>query len=137
MSKLCQHGTPVVCGASGDACLKSVCVPETGAAERARCRTATAATTAAQCTATDACKAGKCVGSGTACVIAALSQCHNVGVCDKATGQYSNPEKPNNSNCNDGNACTSHRQVPGRGLRWQRASDVLKPCRPVPRRGCV
>jgi hypothetical protein len=36
----------------------------------------------------------------------ALDQCHMAGVCDPNTGACTNPIKPNNEPCNDGNACT-------------------------------
>jgi slime mold repeat-containing protein len=39
-------------------------------------------------------------------VCTALDQCHVGGVCDPANGTCSNPEKPNGSACNDGDACT-------------------------------
>jgi hypothetical protein len=105
-SKLCQRGTPVVCAASGDACLKSVCVPDTGACENEPVPDGSSCDDGSACTATDVCQGGKCAG-GDAVVCTALSQCHSVGVCDDATGQCSNPEKPNNTSCSDGNACTS------------------------------
>src|SRR5688500_13343346 len=36
----------------------------------------------------------------------ALSQCHDVGVCNPETGFCTNPIKGNGAACNDGNACT-------------------------------
>jgi cysteine-rich repeat protein len=36
----------------------------------------------------------------------AQDQCHLAGVCNPATGTCSNPVKPNNSPCSDGNTCT-------------------------------
>ncbi|MBZ5640484.1 MAG: hypothetical protein LAO51_17225, partial [Acidobacteriia bacterium] len=57
------------------------------------------------CTQTDTCQAGVCVGSNPV-TCAALDQCHEAGICDTGTGICSNPEKPNDSPCNDGNACT-------------------------------
>ncbi len=35
-----------------------------------------------------------------------LDQCHVAGTCDPLTGACSNPEKQNDTACNDGNACT-------------------------------
>lgn len=58
------------------------------------------------CTQTDTCDgAGTCVGSNPI-VCTALDQCHDVGTCDPKTGVCSNPDKPNNTPCNDNNACT-------------------------------
>jgi hypothetical protein len=57
------------------------------------------------CTLADACTSGSCSGAPVAC--AALDQCHVVGTCDGATGQCGNPDAPNGSACDDGNACTT------------------------------
>ena len=57
------------------------------------------------CTQTDTCQAGVCVG-GNPVVCTASDQCHNAGVCDPVSGVCSNPPKPNDAICNDGNACT-------------------------------
>jgi hypothetical protein len=105
-SKLCQLGTPVVCAGSGDPCLKNSCVPETGACEPEPVQDGTACDDASACTSLDTCQAGECVGSEPV-VCVALSQCHSAGSCDASTGQCSNPEKPNNTTCNDSNACTT------------------------------
>jgi hypothetical protein len=37
----------------------------------------------------------------------AMDQCHDVGVCNLATGVCSNPVKSDGSTCSDGNACTT------------------------------
>ena len=37
----------------------------------------------------------------------AQDQCHFVGTCNPVTGVCSNPAKPNNTVCSDGNSCTS------------------------------
>ncbi|HEX2875109.1 MAG TPA: hypothetical protein VHP33_27850 [Polyangiaceae bacterium] len=104
-SKLCGLGAAVVCAASLDACLKNVCVPETGACEPEPVVDGTTCDDADACTGKDTCQLGVCQGSD-AVVCAALSQCHTPGVCDKITGACSHPEKPQNSPCNDANACT-------------------------------
>jgi hypothetical protein len=57
------------------------------------------------CTPDDVCQAGVCVG-GPPLVCSALDQCHVAGVCDPATGQCSQPAKPNGTPCEDGNLCT-------------------------------
>jgi hypothetical protein len=45
---------------------------------------------------------GPCVGV----VCSALDACHLAGTCNSATGQCSNPLAPDNTPCNDANACT-------------------------------
>jgi len=57
------------------------------------------------CTQSDSCQAGVCTGSNPV-VCTALDQCHDVGVCDTATGVCSDPATVDNSACDDGNACT-------------------------------
>jgi hypothetical protein len=44
-----------------------------------------------------ACQACTCTGD----------QCHDAGTCDSITGVCSNPQKPPNTSCNDGDACTT------------------------------
>src|SRR5262249_59713319 len=65
----------------------------------------TACTDGAACTQSASCQAGVCVGANPV-VCAALDQCHDAGVCDRANGTCSNPAKPNGSTCTDGDACT-------------------------------
>ena len=57
------------------------------------------------CTQTDACQAGVCIGSNPVGCLA-LDQCHDLGVCDPATGVCSEPDKVDGSPCNDLDACT-------------------------------
>ena len=57
------------------------------------------------CTQADACQAGACTGASPV-VCSPLDQCHDAGVCDPGTGVCSNPAKPDNSTCDDGDACT-------------------------------
>ena len=57
------------------------------------------------CTRTDTCQGGTCVaGDPVTCV--ASDQCHETGVCDPHTGACSNPQKPVDATCDDGDACT-------------------------------
>lgn len=37
-----------------------------------------------------------------------LDQCHAAGTCDPATGQCSNPPRPDGAACDDGNVCTAN-----------------------------
>ena len=54
----------------------------------------------------DSCHAGMCNG-GDPTVCSASDQCHVAGTCDPATGACSNPNAPDGTPCNDGNACTA------------------------------
>ena len=56
------------------------------------------------CTQTDTCQSGVCTGSNPV-VCAASDQCHVAGTCNPATGRCSNPNAPDDTPCNDGDAC--------------------------------
>jgi MYXO-CTERM domain-containing protein len=58
-----------------------------------------------KCTQTDTCLSGLCTGAGPV-VCKAQDGCHDVGVCDTSTGLCSNPVKPDNMACDDGDKCT-------------------------------
>jgi YVTN family beta-propeller protein len=60
-----------------------------------------------RCTQSDSCLAGLCTGTDPVLCMA-LDSCHEAGTCDSATGQCSNPTKPDDSPCDDGNLCTSN-----------------------------
>jgi uncharacterized repeat protein (TIGR01451 family) len=57
------------------------------------------------CTQGDTCVSGSCQ-SGAPVVCTASDQCHDAGVCNTLNGQCSNPAKPEDSPCDDSNACT-------------------------------
>jgi MYXO-CTERM domain-containing protein len=57
------------------------------------------------CTQTDLCLGGACAGTNPV-VCEPLDSCHIAGTCNPVTGQCSNPTRPENSPCDDGNACT-------------------------------
>ena len=57
------------------------------------------------CTVTDTCQAGVCTGTNPV-VCTALDQCHDVGVCDTATGVCTNPERTDGTPCSDNSLCT-------------------------------
>ncbi len=57
------------------------------------------------CTQRDTCQAGVC-RPGSPLVCPAPDQCHTAATCNPTTGMCSNPTKPDNSLCDDGDACT-------------------------------
>jgi hypothetical protein len=54
----------------------------------------------------DTCGGGSCQG-GAPVVCSALDQCHVAGVCNPGTGLCSDPNAPDGTTCDDGNAGTS------------------------------
>ncbi|MFO0760369.1 MAG: kelch repeat-containing protein [Byssovorax sp.] len=102
---VCTAGAPVVCVAS-DACHDAgVCNPATGVCSNPNKANGSPCNDGNACTQNDTCQAGVCTG-GPAVVCSASDQCHDVGVCNQATGVCSNPPKADGAACNDGNACT-------------------------------
>ena len=75
------------------------------------------------CTQTDTCQSGACVGSNPV-VCTPLTQCHDAGVCNPATGVCSNPNTTDGTACDDGNPCTTGDTCQG-GLCHERTSDEL------------
>jgi hypothetical protein len=57
------------------------------------------------CTTVDTCQAGACQGASPV-VCSASDPCHDAGACDPASGACSDPPKPDDSVCDDGDACT-------------------------------
>ncbi|MBY0280139.1 hypothetical protein K2Z84_32805 [Candidatus Binatia bacterium] len=55
---------------------------------------------------TDSCQAGSCV-AGPPVQCTALDQCHLPGACNPSTGQCSNPNAPDGTQCSDGDACSA------------------------------
>lgn len=95
----------VVCTAADQCHEPGTCDPATGVCsnppkpDRAPCDDGSA------CTAVDYCEAAACIGTAPVTCTAA-DACHVAGTCDPATGVCSNPQKPNGTACNDGDACT-------------------------------
>ena len=104
-SGTCTGGNPVVCTALDQCHVAGTCDPSSGQcsnpnkADNSPCNDSNA------CTQTDTCQSGTCTG-GNPVVCTALDQCHVAGTCNTSTGQCSNPNKADNSPCNDSNACT-------------------------------
>jgi MYXO-CTERM domain-containing protein len=57
-----------------------------------------------KCTSGDSCQSGVCTGTQVTCT--ALDACHDIGVCNPATGACSTPAKADGASCTDGNQCT-------------------------------
>ena len=109
-SDTCQAGActgtnPVVCAALDQCHDVGTCDSATGMCDNPPKNDNTVCDDSNACTQSDTCQAGACTGVNPV-VCAALDQCHDVGTCDSATGMCDNPDKPDNTPCDDGNACT-------------------------------
>jgi hypothetical protein len=102
----CGGGLQKDCPATDQCHLAGTCDPSTGDCSNPPVENGTSCSDSNACTGPDTCQSGVCT-PGTAVVCTALDQCHDVGVCDTTTGVCSNPDKPNNTPCTDGNACTT------------------------------
>ncbi len=102
---VCTGANPVVCAALDQCHTAGVCAAATGLCSNPLKANGTACNDGSACTQTDTCQAGACTGANPV-VCPAPDQCHNAGVCNAATGVCSNPNKANNTACNDGNGCT-------------------------------
>jgi hypothetical protein len=102
---VCVGGNPVVCTASDQCHTAGTCSPATGACSNPNKADGSGCNDGNACTQTDTCQAGACTG-GNPVICTASDQCHTAGTCSPATGACSNPNKPDGSGCNDGDACT-------------------------------
>ncbi|MBN2575687.1 MAG: hypothetical protein JXP73_14065, partial [Deltaproteobacteria bacterium] len=82
------------------------CDPGTGVCSNPAMADGTACSDGSACTQTDTCQAGMCVG-GDPVTCTALDQCHDIGECDPASGECSNPASPDGTACEDGDKCTA------------------------------
>lgn len=107
---LCEMGVctgmdPVVC-MPADMCHDAgTCDPVTGACSNPPKPDDTPCTDGTECTMNDTCQNGTCQ-SGEVVVCPPLDACHGDGVCSPATGICGYPTKPDDTPCDDGNACT-------------------------------
>lgn len=101
----CVGASPVACGAGDDCHNAPSCNASTGKCEASAKPNGTACSDGNACTQTDSCQGGVCSGANPV-VCSASDQCHSGGACDTGTGKCSNPAKPDNTGCNDGNVCT-------------------------------
>ena len=101
----CVGANPVTCTAQDQCHTAGVCDPTSGVCSNPAKADGSGCSDGNACTQTDICQAGACVGANPV-TCTAQDQCHEVGVCDPASGVCSNPSKADGSGCNDGNACT-------------------------------
>ncbi len=102
---VCVGASPVVCGASDQCHDVGTCNPATGICSDPTKADGAACSDGDACTQSDTCQAGVCTGDSPV-VCAASDQCHDVGVCDPASGACSNPQKADGVACDDGDACS-------------------------------
>jgi hypothetical protein len=92
---------PVECTASDECHVAGECNPVTGLCSDPAAPDGTACDDQDACTQSDTCQAGECTG-GDPVECEALDECHLAGECDPATGECSNPLKPDGEPCTDG-----------------------------------
>jgi len=106
----CQAGkcvgmNPVICVAADQCHEVGICRPATGKCTSPEKADGTACNDSDACTQTDVCQTGVCTGTNPV-LCAALDQCHDVGICNPASGTCSTPNKAEETPCSDGDACT-------------------------------
>ena len=101
----CFGQTPVVCTPANDCQVAGTCDPTTGVCANTSKPNGTTCDDANSCTKTDTCMAGLCAGGATV-TCAVPDACHDVGVCDPASGTCSNPAKADGAACDDAVGCT-------------------------------
>jgi len=101
----CVDDGPKLCD-DGDACtldscdkLTGACLHEPGGVEGLACDDGDA------CSRRDVCRGGVCTGEDPVSC-APSDQCHDTGECDPQTGTCSDPARPEDHPCDDGDACT-------------------------------
>jgi len=101
----CTGGNLVVCTALDQCHDAGSCDPATGACTNPATANGTSCDDGDACTLADTCQDGTCVGDSPV-VCTALDQCHAAGTCNPATGVCSNPNEPDGTACDDGDAGT-------------------------------
>lgn len=96
--------TGCVCDDDGNACTTDHCVA--GACVHDPVIDGTDCDDGDACTTVDACQSGACTG-GEPVACTAMDACHDVGVCDPATGLCSDPQLDDGTPCSDEDTCTS------------------------------
>ncbi len=91
---------------SPDPChLAGICDRPTGSCNYPNKPNGTACNDNSLCTSGETCRAGVCAAATTV-VCTSLDQCHDVGICNPATGICSNPPKAEGAACDDHRSCT-------------------------------
>ena len=101
---ICQ-GTTVTCPAIDQCHTVGSCDPGTGMCLNPVVANGTTCNDNSLCTSGETCQTGVCTPA-TTITCAAPDQCHDPGTCVAGTGVCSYPNKADNTNCNDSNACT-------------------------------
>lgn len=105
LAGVCTGSNPVVCAAQDQCHVAGTCNPSTGACSNPNKANGASCNDGNACTQSDTCQSGACTGANPV-ICTALDPCHDAGSCNVATGQCSNPNKPDGTSCNDGNACS-------------------------------
>ena len=105
---------PVVCTASDQCHVAGTCNPATGTCSNPNRHDGTTCNDGNACTTGRHVPGRPCAPGTNPTICTASDQCHVAGTCDPGTGLCSNPTAANGTSCNDGDACTTGRHLPGR-----------------------
>jgi len=105
VSGVCVGSNPIACTAKDQCYDVGICNPSNGICENPLKPDDTPCNDNDSCTQTDTCQGGWCIGDNPV-ICTAFDQCHDVGICDNATGLCTNPPKPEGTFCDDRSACT-------------------------------
>ncbi len=110
LSDKCQNGActgtnPIVCAVPDQCHMAGVCDPSNGQCSNPLQPNDTACNDINACTQTDTCQSGICIGASPK-TCPASNSCHFAGVCDPSNGNCSDPPRPDDTACNDGDGCT-------------------------------
>jgi cysteine-rich repeat protein len=101
----CVGTDPLVCTALDTCHGVGVCDSATGTCSNPVLADGTTCDDADACTGTDTCTGGVCIGADPV-VCTASDQCHDIGICNPATGVCSDPALADGTPCDDASACT-------------------------------
>ncbi len=114
----CNGDNPVVCAPKDQCHDAGTCDATSGTCDNPPKPDGTACDDHDLCTQDDACASGTCK-AGPAVACKPVDECHTAGVCNPASGDCSNPKKPNGTTCSKGTCddgvCTSSGAGPGAG----------------------
>ena len=103
---LCEGTNPVVCAMPDQCHLPGECLPATGMCSNPEKPENTPCVDTNSCTLVDVCHAGVCEG-GSLKLCPATDACHVAGTCESATGDCSNPNAVDGTECDDGQFCSA------------------------------